>query len=181
MLLKVKLLIAKPFYFFIKGFHFNQFKKFLKKNKARQKLHIFDLDNTLADTYPSLNNPDKIKMYQELPIHESMVNIVNKEINKNELCIILSARDYKYKNPTRLWMNKHLSKKDIPFFLVPSAKDKLPYLEKATVSFREVVYYDDLSYNHENGKVKLYSDIINKVRSMPIKYFGHEGINKINY
>ncbi len=180
MLLKIKLLIVKPIYYFIKQFYFNQFNSLLKRNKNYKSIYIFDLDNTLAHTYPSLNNPDKKKMYKDLPTHVNMLALANTEIKKQQLCIILTARDYKYKAPTNYWLDNNLFSRNIPLFMVPKAKDKLPYLEKAAVIFNEVFYYDDLSYNHENGKVKLYDSVIEKVKKMSIKYFGYEEINQIN-
>jgi len=180
MLLKVKLLIVKPVYFLIKQFYFNQFKRVLNQQTSYNSLHIFDLDNTLAHTYPNLHQSNTAKMYEDLPTHKRLVDLANKTLADNKsFFVVLSARDYKYKTATKAWLNKHLDKKDVPLFLVPKAKDKLPYLDKAVSSFETVTYYDDLSYNQENDNIQFYDSVIRAVNKMPLTYFGYEDISKL--
>lgn len=39
-----------------------------------------------------------------------------------------------------------------------------------------IVYFDDLSYNHENGEVLYYDDVIEAVQKMPIHYIGYDAL-----
>ena len=76
-------------------------------------------------------------------------------------------------------MNLH-EIREIPLFLVPRAEDKLPYLNKALEYATRITYYDDLSYNHENGEVKFYSNVITELKKLRITYIGYQEINKVN-
>ena len=42
------------------------------------------------------------------------------------------------------------------------------------------IYFDDLSYNHENGDVFLHTDVINKVKEIDLKYYDYHFLKKIN-
>jgi hypothetical protein len=45
---------------------------------------------------------------------------------------------------------------------------------KSSDNHYPIVYFDDLSYNHENGEVLYYDDVIEAVQKMPIRYIGYE-------
>lgn len=45
---------------------------------------------------------------------------------------------------------------------------------KASKNVYPLVYFDDLSYNHENGQVLYYDDVIEAVQKMPIRYIGYD-------
>lgn len=144
-------------------------------------LVVFDLDNTLADTFPYLLNGNLKQVYLNLPAHIGMLKIVDEYIKLNKSVIIISAREYRHYFITKSWVKQKIkSKKRIPVFLVPNAIDKLPYLHKASKAISNITYYDDLSYNHENGKVMFYTDVIERVREMSIKYIGYAEIGLIN-
>jgi hypothetical protein len=42
-----------------------------------------------------------------------------------------------------------------------------------------IVFTDDLSYNHENGDVKFYTEEIIKVNNSEVSYVSYDDINKI--
>lgn len=44
---------------------------------------------------------------------------------------------------------------------------------KSSNNIYPIVYFDDLSYNHENGEVLYYDDVIEAVQKMPIHYIGY--------
>lgn len=176
MLLKVKRLIYRPMYAFFRWYYFLNFKMLL--NSEHKNINVFDLDNTLADTYPYIKTSIN---HLELPAHKGMTELLKDKIADNQLCIILSARNYKITSNTKKWLEINIgSKKNIPLFLVPRAEDKLPYLMFADKKFENVFYYDDLSYNHENGEVKFYQDVIESIKQTSIHYYGYDEINIIN-
>lgn len=155
--------------------------KYIKKINFENELVIFDLDNTLTDTFPYLQNRNLKQVYSKVPIHSGMTNILKKCLMSKKNVIILSARSYKYHAITKNWINVNLTQiKEIPLFLVPHAEDKLPYLSKALEYTNRITYYDDLSYNHENGEVKFYSLVITELKKLPINYIGYNEINLIN-
>jgi ribosome biogenesis SPOUT family RNA methylase Rps3 len=57
--------------------------------------------------------------------------------------------------------------------------DKLFYLNSILQTHR-VIYYDDLSYNHENGKVLFYEKMIEEIKKMDIVYYDYDFIKKLN-
>lgn len=163
-------------------FFWTKYCLYLKKVAiSNGELIVFDLDNTLANTFPYIRNGNIKKTYINLPAHKGMVKILEECIKLNKSVIIISAREYRHYFITKSWVKQKVkSKKQIPVFLVPKAIDKLPYLIKAGKEINHITYYDDLSYNHENGEVKFYRDVIEKVRQMSIKYIGYEEIISIN-
>jgi len=155
--------------------------RYIKKINHKNELVIFDLDNTIADTFPYLQNRNLKEVYSKVTIHSGMTNILEECLMTKKKVIILSARSFKYHSITKNWINRNLSKiQEIPLFLVPLAEDKLPYLNKALEHTNRITYYDDLSYNHENGKVKFYENLITQVKQLPINYIGYNEINYIN-
>ena len=55
--------------------------------------------------------------------------------------------------------------------LVPNANDKFYFINKLRENLYCVEFYDDLSYNHENGEIKFYDDLIDKINKLGIKYY----------
>jgi hypothetical protein len=165
---------------FFKTLYINKYSRFLASVNSKEELYIFDLDNTLADTYPYFKQEDKYKMYKTLPAHQNMLKIARDIFNSDIPAIILTARDYRFKYVTKYWLDKYIPQKKVPLFIVPTAKDKINYLSMALNKVESITYYDDLSYNHENGIVKFYNDEIKVVKQMPITYYGYDAINQIN-
>jgi hypothetical protein len=180
MLLKVKLFLAGIIVYFYKVSYLKKYRHFIKSQSKKEHLYIFDLDNTLADTFPYLHIVDTDEMYRTIPPFQNMLEIAFNVFSSNFPCIILTARDYNYKSATEFWIDKNIKVKDIPLFIVPKASDKIAYLKLANNNFKNVTYYDDLSYNHENGDVKFYSKEIETFQNMTIEYIGYEEILKIN-
>jgi hypothetical protein len=115
--------------------------------------------------------------------------------------IFLTARQYIRYFVTKRWLKKHgFEQADSVLVLVERMRDKAPLLENVLKNYFEkkgtpqyqsdfdpflmlnnsksttypIVYFDDLSYNHENGEVLFYDDVINAVQKMPIQYVGYE-------
>ncbi|MGV6831742.1 MAG: hypothetical protein ACWA5P_09295 [bacterium] len=179
MLLKVKRFLLKPYIVYKRASYSKKFQKFILNQNIFDELNIFDLDNTLADTYPNINQEDTTRMYSNLPVLEGMASILKDKIQKKRTCIILTARQYKYESVTKFWIQKNLSKK-LLVIIVPSAFSKLAYLKLASSKYKTVNYYDDLSYNHENGKVLYYEDVIQKIELLDINYYNYNQIKEIN-
>lgn len=155
-------------------------------NWSNKKTIVFiDIDNTIADTWPSLNarRSRSKNMHEHLSVHEGMRAFVTKYYLSipNMQVIYLSARKISLFNSTRRWLSKHqFTNHESSLILVSRPKDKLHYLKRAVQNKRSVVYIDDLSYNHEKGAVYFYDNVITQVTEMPIVYFGFHQINAIN-
>lgn len=180
MLLKTKLFVVEIISYFYKISYHKKYRQFIKSQTEKEHLFIFDLDNTLANTFPQLHKADTDEMYRTIPPFQNMLNIARKAFNSDSPCLILTARDYNYRTATEYWLKENLKINDIPLFIVPKASDKIAYLKIADKNFKNVTYYDDLSYNHEKGDVKFYSKEIEILQDMPIVYIGYKEILKIN-
>ncbi len=181
MLQKFKVFVKDKITSIVKKIYWFNYLIYIRNINYEDELVIFDLDNTLTNTYPYLQNKNLREVYSKVPIHIGMIRIFNECISSKKNVIILSARSFRYYSVTKNWININLSNIDkIPLFLVPFPEDKLPYLKKALKCVNRITYYDDLSYNHENGKVKFYKSLIAKVKQLPINYIGYYEINKIN-
>lgn len=183
MLLRFKKILRNVIDNKIQNLYWLKFWFFLKTIKNEQELVIFDLDNTLADTYPCIKNKiDLTKVYAQLKVHNGTKSMLIEHL-KSDKVIILSARPYKYRKVTEQWVTDNLvgSKKKLSIFLVHKVNLKLRYLLAATKSKKSITYYDDLSYNHENGEVKFYYEIIQSVRNLPLRYIDYNQIRKINH
>ena len=180
-LLLFKRILKSLIFFIIKKIYWLNFLKFIKKVDNQSELIIFDLDNTLANTFPYLKNNNLKEVYSQVPVHIGMIRIFKDCILSNKNVIILSARSFRYHSITRNWIDSNLHGiKKPPLFLVPTAEDKLPYLKKALHQTNKITYYDDLSYNHENGQVKFYNSLIDYIKKTPINYIGFNEIKIIN-
>jgi FMN phosphatase YigB (HAD superfamily) len=140
----------------------------------REKVAVFDLDNTLFDTWPlRLKYNDDKAVYSRVEPFKGVLDLISKRKFMGYKILFITARQYQYYPITIASIHRYLS--DVRYtsiLVVPSAKDKFFFIERLVKKFKEVELYDDFSYNHERGTVKLYDEVIAKVKSMRIKYFG---------
>ena len=158
---------------------------YLYKNKY-SKIWVLDIDNTLADTWPTLLEKKKYK--NELHRLENLNVLTGSKNYFLEVCshpnhgiIFLSARPLNSKVITQKWLeNNNFWHQNANLILVPKAKNKLPFLNLITLLHHHVFYIDDLSYNHENGTVKFYDSVIKKVNKLNLFYYDNQFIQSIN-
>lgn len=155
------------------------FKYWIKYKSTHRNLYIFDLDNTLINTYPLLNLMNLKDAFKNADLHIGMLNLFLHLQKNNENVIILTSRNIKYFLITKSYIEKKISKKS-PFFIVSDPSQKIKFIKYVLNKFNKITYFDDLSYNHENGEVKFYIEIISEINNLPIIYFGYDEILKIN-
>lgn len=170
--------ILKKIYYFIAYEFFNiQFRKLINSDIDND-LYIFDIDNTIANTWPSFNASytSTKKRLENIKPFENMMKLINELYIKNNKIIFLTARDYRYYFTTKRWLIKNnIYKNNLIMVLKPQQKIKLLKNIK-----HKVFFYDDLSYNHENGEVKYYNDCIEVVTKLQyIEYINYEKIKLI--
>jgi hypothetical protein len=120
--------------------------------------------------------------------------------------VFLTARQYIRYFVTKRWLKKHgFEQANSVLVLVEKMKDKAPLLEGVVKNYfakktppqylgdfdhqmgitpsesthYPVIYFDDLSYNHENGEVLYYEDVIAAVQKIPIRYVGYDELLKM--
>jgi hypothetical protein len=175
MINKLKSIIA----FFSLGYFKTIFFFFLKSNVKTYL--VVDIDNTLADTWQVLHTLKNVKSYEFIPTLNGTIG----EIDKKYIGvprIFLSNRNILTYFATMNWLTKNnlFDKKNDLLVLTSHPSQKLFYLKKLMLKSLEIYYYDDLSYNHENGKIEFYNNIISEIRNMKIIYFDYYYIKKLN-
>lgn len=146
-------------------------------NINKKEFYVFDIDNTISDTWPELLKFSQYEAYINAKPFESLINFINQLYSDNKVVIFLSARNYMYLEATKYWLTKnYIFKNNV--FLVDNPVDKLWFLSK--IKRYKVYYFDDLSYNHENGEVKYYNEIINLLGNHKrLNYYGYNELIKI--
>tara|TARA_B100001250_G_scaffold412378_1_gene443427 strand:- start:10383 stop:10916 length:534 start_codon:yes stop_codon:yes gene_type:complete len=155
--------------------------RFLYKQNKSQKILVLDIDNTIADTWPNLAlyKKDRRSFYLNLPLLKNSINYIKSKYSKLPI-IFLSNRNFINYNLTHKWLIKNnFDTKEFILILTQKPDDKISFLNIILNSF-SVIYFDDLSYNHENGKVLFYNDVIKKVRKLDLIYYDYNFIKKIN-
>ncbi|AZJ35030.1 hypothetical protein D6T69_05640 [Tenacibaculum singaporense] len=165
--------LIKLFYHFI-----TRVKLKYKFRESNNSTYIFDLDNTLYNTWPYLKE-NKGALYLEIPIFEGMKNVIYSLPKDSKLCF-LTARNLKFYFQTKKRLELDFNSLDYDLIIVDNTIDKIRYLKFFVEKSDNVFYYDDLSYNHENGTVKYYLDTIKEVEKLPVEYKGADVINVIN-
>jgi hypothetical protein len=156
-------------------------KKAIKSNGI---LYVLDIDNTLANTWPSFNKNsknEKARLESLEPLH-GVIQFVQAQ-TKNQNYIFLSARLFAHYNTTIQWLQKNGFKaSSLNTILVSNAKEKLFFLNRMCKETPDIkiIYIDDLSYNHEKGIIKYYDDVINHIKQMPLEYIGYNEILALN-
>jgi hypothetical protein len=159
-----------------------RFRWLIRDTKKNSSIYLIDIDNTLANTWPSLKDyvyKSENYRYRSLPIFIGMRNFINDRVRRNTKVIFISARSYFNYYATARWLFDN----GLPghqLILVPNADSKLDYIIELLYRSINVVYVDDLSHSHELGTVELYEDLILGLKELPIQYLGINEIALIN-
>ena len=154
------------------------------------RIFIFDIDNTIADTWYSFNE----KAYKSnnerllsLPIYLKMQRLIVAlyKSSNNKIFFISSRCFYSYKTTYR-WLSSNgfpLHFSDLMIVRKPS--DKLKIITGILSTEYSFYFIDDYSYNHEKGKVKFYSSAIDEANYLTckhpnFKYFNFYDIKNFN-
>jgi hypothetical protein len=151
----------------------------INRLSGRDEVVIFDLDNTLVDTYPLLNCMPLKDVFKKVKIHSEMMKLLYHFSEKKVFVFILSARKIEFYGITKNYIKENIKIK-VSFFLVSEPSKKIRFLKYTAAFFTKVTLFDDLSYNHENGEVKYYDDIYHEISKLSIVHLGYEEILKIN-
>jgi hypothetical protein len=180
----MRFFFKKGFYAFYNEIIFIYFK--IISLRYCKNIYIFDIDNTLADTWISFHNYDEGKQHFErlntLAIFINMRKTLDDvSSNKENTIIFLTARNFLDYNVTFKWLrNNSIGVNFGNLFLVPNASSKLKFIRYLIKGNYNITYLDDLSYNHENGEIQYYQSLINEIDLLPICYINYFKIQQIN-
>ena len=142
-------------------------------------IHIYDIDNTLTETWKYIKRNEN-DFYRNLYFSDGMKFLIN-DLYKNTYVLFFSVRPVTRWNDTRIWLSNNLIKfKWFHLFLFSSPKHKIDFILKLHELGFSIVFTDDLSYNHENGEVKFYTEEISRIKKTKISYVAYDEIIKIN-
>jgi hypothetical protein len=153
---------------------------FLKYTFRKKKIVVFDIDNTIANTWPSLlckykSEEDRLI---SLPVFDKVVEVVKSHIATGEKIIFLTARDYRQYFVTLKWL-KNIGFSNVNLVMVSKPLEKIFLLSK--IPQKNILLYDDMSYNHEKGCVQFYEKEIYLISQMKnIKHFDYNYLTKLN-
>jgi hypothetical protein len=162
--------------------HFGCFILMAWKNRKKS-IYIFDLDNTLGDTYPTLihRNPNELQRLAQIKAFPRMCSLANRVAQSpSRVVFVLTARQYSTQKITEQWIaNAGI---DIPashIFIVLSPMQKIILLKWIAWFCPRITFIDDMSYNLEKGEVKFYDKAI---ASLPlrVRYIGYKTIVRFN-
>jgi hypothetical protein len=149
--------------------------------QAKSPIVLLDIDNTLADTWPSLlsNNLNSKERHKRLkPLTPVIKYIQSYYPSSHYTWVYLTSRKYQLINVTKNWLLNFDMQVNNNVILVQSPKEKIELINQYIKSAS--IYFDDLSYNQEKGELYFYSKEIEAIRKNNlITYFGYQEIQNI--
>jgi hypothetical protein len=178
MLDQSKNLIRKILYWI--HFNFSVIRMKLVKVEKDKRVYLVDLDNTLADTWPTLNlkfSHERDRLLAIKPF-KAMRYYVNNLFNEGNYVVIISYRSIINYNVSRTWLRQNKISYNL-LVIVDDPTKKVELLEKIYKNY-QIVFIDDLSYNHENGTIEVYYRILERIKDLGINYIGKDRIDRFN-
>jgi hypothetical protein len=155
----------------------------LVRRAPQRGVTVLDIDNTLADTWPSFSRswPSRAARLSALPVLPGVKSEIHDAgLRRDDLIVFLSHRSWRHWHVTRRWLRRHGFSVGIAnLVLVAQAADKVKHLKRLTVTGRPVTYWDDLSYAHEEGEAQRYDAVIREVLTLDLDYHGADEIESI--
>lgn len=151
----------------------------LRTTQPGDKIVVLDIDNTLADAWPSFLQPHHSQRARlaGLDVLPNVKAVLHDEPRaKGATVVYLSHRNLWEWPVTFKWLraNGFVARPD-RVILVPSAAAKVPLLRRIARA-REVTVWDDLSHGHETGAIEFYTDVIELLAGVSLTYRGWDDI-----
>jgi hypothetical protein len=159
-------------------------KRFLLQHTSKSVVFV-DIDNTIANTWPLFQQHQCInqQLVREVAAFSGMKHFLLQEYFSKDISVIyISARPLRLYVATKKWLIKNqFWQRGSKLVLVSQPQQKLKYLQEAVKLNLFVTFIDDLSYNHENGTIRYYDDIIHLLKQMNVTYLDNHWIQSINH
>lgn len=151
---------------------------------AKQKILFIDIDNTVSATSSYLISNGEIKNindFMELERLDGTIKFIDKNFGKTHKFIFLSARSIFSLGVTLKWLRKEsLWKSDSKLYLVANPLHKIYFYKASIWRSKNITVIDDLSFNHENGEVLYYNEVISFIKKNKIRYYDYSFIKSLN-
>lgn len=151
----------------------------LRLTQAGDEIVVLDIDNTLADAWPSFLQPydSQRARLAGLDVLPNVKAVLHDEPRaKGATVVYLSHRNLWEWPVTYRWLrtNGFVARPD-RVILVPSAAAKVPLLRRIARA-RQVTVWDDLSHGHETGEIEFYAEVIELLAGVSLTYRGWDDI-----
>lgn len=147
-------------------------------------LYIFDIDNTIGNTYPTLNQKfatDKERILSVAPFERMKNLVVALQQSKSRKVLFMTSRSYLQWILTCDWLiQNHIPASLFDVIIVNSPAEKIRLISSICPRQKKITYIDDHSWNHENGQVKFYEPDKLAAENLPIRYIGYKTILRFN-
>ena len=179
----IREIVKKVFHFLLAYYCSVKIKSRLKSDLGN-KIYLLDIDNTLADTFHSYKY--YFKSYEDrlssLAIFIGMRNKYIEIFDNNENVFFISARKISSQATTFKWLKSNglrIERENI--FNVNNVNVKVSLIKLLNKNNHyHITLIDDLSYNHENGKVKYYENQIIAINQFKVLHIDAKQIQEIN-
>ncbi len=146
-------------------------------------LFVLDLDNTLADTWPSYledHAGERARLAGLAPL-AGMVDATHGEAQrKGAGTVVLSHRAVWHWPVTRRWLRRHgIRLRWYELVLVADPAHKVAHLRRWCRAGCDVVYWDDLTHGTEHGREQRYDAVVSAVAKLPLTHHGADEIAAI--
>lgn len=151
---------------------------------AQKKIVFIDIDNTVSATSGYLISNGKIRNmndYMKIDRLNGTFKFLEENFKKTHRYIFLSHRRILSFNVTRKWLKKQsLWGNDSKLYLVSNPLHKIYFFKTSISNSKDITIIDDLSFNHENGEILYYNEVINFINKNNIKYYDYSFIKSLN-
>ena len=145
-------------------------------------IYIYDIDNTICNTgyrsnYQGFLDKDLVNNLEVfIPIKNKILN----QYKYSNNIFFFSVEPIKFWLLT-FWLNRNEIKVNIfQLFFFNSPMKKIKFIEYLVNKGYLIEFYDDMSFNHENGKVMFYESEINYLKKLKLNYYGFKYLNLLN-
>lgn len=128
---------------------------------------FFDIDNTIADT----RGKRHLTGVNDFP---AMVALVKESAKQGKVFFLTARNIITYRSTLRWLQQRGFNKNKFGLVFLTDPSKKIKVLENAIACGLNVVLYDDLCYNHENGEIKKYDAVIEEIKKLDLSYKGIE-------
>ena len=167
---------------------------FFRNFKYLKKTVVFDIDNTLADTWRSLVNVDpgeprhystESSRLHDLPVRAGSRSLFVKLRQAENTIVVLSARPVEMYRVSADWLRRNVdneigARPELPLVLVRTPYSKVFYWLPLKFFRGPLVVVDDLSYGHEEGRVLYYNSLLSLLAYAEVCHVGFSELEQLN-
>ncbi|NLA37455.1 MAG: hypothetical protein GX868_17455 [Actinobacteria bacterium] len=154
----------------------------LAARRGARRIVMLDIDNTLADSWPTFLVPhgsERERLASIAPLPGMKLVTHDRALAEGSSVIFVSHRNLWHYPVTARWLREQgYAVSPLNLLLVSSAARK-PAIARVLAAGRELIVWDDLSAGHESGTVRHYDDVRAEFEAVATRYFGADSIAEV--